>query len=415
MSDKKDIFFKKLDSFCDRYSDNYFILSSRPYSDFVEFQRFTIYTLCNLTKPQAISLINKIDFDVKIKEQFVVALENKLYDQHRSFASNPLLLNIMLLTFDNYAEIPEKLHLFYSNAFETLYSKHDATKAGYRRELKSGLSKDAFKRAFSYFCFISYYQGKIEFTEDEIETILQRIKKKFPSVEISNYLYDLVNAICVLYKEGLEYGFSHRSFQEYFTAIFLKELSDCDMQKMGLQLIKKDPDRVMHDNVFTMLRDMAEQRFEQNILLPLLIEVESQCVDGTDKYDFYLEKRKPEMIFRVFHETEGPSLCLGVSCEDSIVLFLFEMARYYVQKTKKQKRDMDESAKLLQGLIVSECGIQQETEFNGTDLPKDGNAYTMLKKTWVGDRIATLANLSVFLHKKQEETELDLSDLLEDL
>lgn len=135
LSDKKDAFFKKLDSFCDRYSDNYYILSSRPYSDFVEFQRFTIYTLCNLTKSQAVSLIKKIDFDADIKSQFVVALEDNLYDQHRSFASNPLLLNIMLLTFDNYAEIPEKLHLFYSNAFETLYSKHDATKAGYRREL----------------------------------------------------------------------------------------------------------------------------------------------------------------------------------------------------------------------------------------------------------------------------------------
>ena len=68
--------------------------------------------------------------------------------KHESFASNPLLLNIMLLTYDNYADIPEKLHLFYSNAFETLYIKHDATKGGYKREFKTKLSSDDFKRVF---------------------------------------------------------------------------------------------------------------------------------------------------------------------------------------------------------------------------------------------------------------------------
>ena len=131
-TDKKDAFFRKLDSFCDRYSENYFIISSRPYSEFVEFQRFSVLTLCKLEKEQAMSLVQKIEFEQEIKHRFIVALDEYLYERHESFASNPLLLNIMLLTFDNYAEIPEKLHLFYANAFETLYSKHDATKAGYR-------------------------------------------------------------------------------------------------------------------------------------------------------------------------------------------------------------------------------------------------------------------------------------------
>lgn len=57
VSAKKDIFFKKITDFCDRYSKKYFILSSRPYSEFVEFQRFTVLTLCKFTKKQAVSLI----------------------------------------------------------------------------------------------------------------------------------------------------------------------------------------------------------------------------------------------------------------------------------------------------------------------------------------------------------------------
>ena len=162
IAEKKSIFFKKITDFTDRYVNNYYIISSRPHSEFVEFQRFSVLSLCPFEKIQAISLIGKIDYDQSIKQSFMKALDEELYEKHTSFASNPLLLNIMLLTYDNYAEIPEKLHLFYSNAFETLYSKHDATKGGYKRELKAKLSFDAFKKVFSYFCFITYYQGKIE-------------------------------------------------------------------------------------------------------------------------------------------------------------------------------------------------------------------------------------------------------------
>ena len=158
LAERKNNFFKKITDFTDRYTNNYYIISSRPYSEFVEFQRFSVLSICPFEKEQAISLISKIDYDETIKQNFMKALDENLYDKHTSFASNPLLLNIMLLTYDNYAEIPEKLHLFYANAFETLYSKHDATKGGYKRELKSKLSFDAFKKVFSYFCFITYYQ-----------------------------------------------------------------------------------------------------------------------------------------------------------------------------------------------------------------------------------------------------------------
>ena len=59
-SNKKKSFLVKLTNFCDRYSENYFIVSSRPYSEFIEFQRFTVLSLCTFSKEQAVSLIEKI-------------------------------------------------------------------------------------------------------------------------------------------------------------------------------------------------------------------------------------------------------------------------------------------------------------------------------------------------------------------
>ncbi len=52
-----------------------------------------------LSKEQALSLIKKIEYDQNIKEKFYKELDEYLYDKYETFASNPLLLTIMLLTF----------------------------------------------------------------------------------------------------------------------------------------------------------------------------------------------------------------------------------------------------------------------------------------------------------------------------
>ena len=203
ITDKRDDFYKRLSDLCDQYPENYYIISSRPYSDFVEMQRFTVLSAIPFTKEQAISLVNKLSFDTEIKNRFVKALDDGLFEKHESFASNPLLLSIMLLTFDNYAEIPDKLHIFYANAFETLYQRHDATKAGFRREFKSKLSFDPFRKIFARFCFFTYFKNKIEFSRDEMIDYLYKSSKSIENFVPVNYLYDLLYSVCVMYKEGL--------------------------------------------------------------------------------------------------------------------------------------------------------------------------------------------------------------------
>lgn len=410
-TDKKDVFFRKLDSFCDRFSDNYFVISSRPYSEFVEFQRFSVLTLCKLSKEQALSLVNKIEFENEIKQRFLAALDERLYDRHKSFASNPLLLNIMLLTFDNYAEIPEKLHLFYANAFETLYSKHDATKAGFRRELQSSLSYDSFKRVFAYFCFITYHQGKFELSHDEIIAILKKINNSVVKFDPEKYVFDLVNSICVLYREGLNYKFTHRSFQEYFTAIFLKELSDQNMQKMGTELVKKDYFRATHDNVFYMLRDMAEPRFEQNILLPLVIEFESECEDE-DKYNYYFVETSPTISYCHINSDNKIHLVLYRDFDGEAVGFIYTMARYYISRDKDRAKQINEAEDKLKDFLVNERAYKVENNIEAIEYIKDNIVYGLIKQTWIGDTIQVMANLRGILENKRKAEELDLSCLL---
>lgn len=412
LTKNRDLFFKKLDSFCDKYSKNYFIISSRPFSEFVEFQRFTVIDTCPFSKKQAIELVNKIDFEKDIKQRFVNALDAELFEKHESFASNPLLLNIMLLTYDNYAEIPEKLHLFYANAFETMYSKHDATKAGYRREMKSELSYDSFKKVFSYFCFVTYVQGRTEFSYDDLVVALNKISINKVVFEVSNYIYDLVNALCVLYKEGLNYKFTHRSFQEYFVAFFLKELPDESMKQLGRQIIYKDTLRASNDNVFGMLCDMAEDRFEQNILLPILKEYEKDAPD--DKYAFCFNKVVQSIVFDHYPETGDIkiALCISMDYSDNILEFIRSYIYRFLIKSDYEKEQEQLASDRIFDYLTSNKDYQIGTEIELNDILNDHILYDFISETWIGKHVYIMSKLNEQLEVKQEKMEIDLSELL---
>ena len=83
------------DKFCKRFPDNNYILTSRPNTDFIEFQRFSVFQISELTPEQSISLIKKLNYsESKVVDEFIKELNDNLYTTHKSFASNPLLFNI---------------------------------------------------------------------------------------------------------------------------------------------------------------------------------------------------------------------------------------------------------------------------------------------------------------------------------
>ena len=406
-SDKKKTFFKKLTDFSDKYSENYFIISSRPESEFIEFQRFTVLELCNFTKGQAISLVSKIDFDVEIKEKFIKALDSKLYDEHTSFASNPLLLNVMLLTFENYAEIPEKVHLFYAQAFDTLLTKHDATKGGFQRSFKTKLAHDVFKKVIAKFCYITYYHNKLKFTHDELVKYLKNSRINGVDFSCDDMIADLKDALCFIYRDGINYFFTHRSFQEYFTAFFLSNLNDENMKKMSLKLIKKNPNRATYDSTFSMLYDMTTERFEQNILLPLLESIEKDNIK--DKYDFYFKFIKPEFTFHYSHNNEKIDLYFSHSSNNIatfIKMFAYKYWRFSIKIAKIEEEKLFEYLVNIRGNAINQ-------NITYKNIIKDRQIYNMLKKTWIGEHIKTMANLKDILIAKKHENDLDLKEMLE--
>ncbi|SCZ10817.1 NACHT domain-containing protein [Alkaliphilus peptidifermentans] len=394
--------------FCDKYNENYYIISSRPNDTFISLQRFTVIESLDFSKEQAISLVEKLDYDKPIKERFLEELKSNLYDNHKSFASNPLLLNIMLLTFDNYAEIPEKLHIFYSNAFETLYSKHDATKGGYKREMLSKLSYDNFKRIFAKFCFTTYIKNCYEFTIDELIDYMNDVLKTTEvECNIQFYINDLIHAICALYLDGNKYKFTHRSFQEYFTAVYLKELSDVQQSKVSVYLIENRGFGYKHDKVFDMFYDMAKDRFERNIIIPLLKELENKMDRNDERYLEYFRSLVEGISIKQGDNGEV-QLWKVSSLKNPKADFIFYITKKY-PIAKHIYSNEDYVKRLLMQLKEEEM---EELSFDCKDIINDIELYEYVNKSWIGESVLLATNLLKELTIKQNKIINDLNELL---
>lgn len=269
-----------------RYDLNQFIMSSRP-SDFSMYERFTVLQLMPMEKKQSLQLIKQLQFSDEgkiIKERFLEKLDKELYMSHQDFASNPLLLTIMLMTFEQYADIPSKVHIFYQEAYETLAKKHDASKGGFSRRLKTGLSSEEYAKYFAEFCSRSYIKEKFDFSRDDFTRIFDslNIVKRHP-INLDDFIYDACVSICLMYYEGTEYHFAHRSFQEYFCALYFSRQKDKNLLKIG-RAFEQKKQRGYTDETFAMLYDMIPDKVEEYIFLPFLEKIFSQ-IKGTDPDD----------------------------------------------------------------------------------------------------------------------------------
>ena len=405
-SENQKEFFKKLNDFCDKYPENHYILSSRPYSEseFIEFQRFTVLKAVSFTKEQAISLITKIEYpDEELKDKFIRDLESGLYDRHKSFASNPLLLNIMLSTYNDYAEIPQKLHLFYYQAFDTMLSKHDATKS-YRRKMLSDLSSDTFKESFAIFCFLTYQKAKTEFTFPEIDEIFKKFPPRIKNVlNIRNFIDDLENCLCVLYKEGNRYKFSHRSFQEYFVAYFLNIQTDSKMRDYSFLLIESGKFSISADSVFFMLEDMSTQRFNNNILIPLLTKFEEAKSKDEDLFEYYILNFPVKII--VNSDSNNRPLSLGfIHVQENLQSFIYYFFDNTINYTSYRTIDNNP--------LISFCKDNHliEQPIGPEDIIENKELFDLFKKSWVGQKILSLTHYKQKLIEDLKEDEIVLED-----
>lgn len=277
---------------CIRYPDLQIIITSRPSAnDAIEswgpFEHLKL-TPFNLNKVE--ELINKTDEDQTEKEKFIEIVRDKLFDTHESFLSTPLLALIMFLTFQVGGQIPDKLHEFYHRAFEALYYRHDNEKGHYARKRYTSLSRDEFLRMLSAVCAITYFDGHTSSPESEFRKVINSASD-IENIKLDSFRFldDLIESVCLLQKDGTDVLYTHRSFQEYFTATFILNSEVLDTFGLINRLISRQG----FDNVVAMIGEMNREFIEKKWVvrwLTLFAEkmADVDCVKRPIEYARYM-------------------------------------------------------------------------------------------------------------------------------
>lgn len=282
---------KEIIDLTENYKNNVFIVTSRPDEQFLFWSYFTELEIMPLNKNKASLLIKKLDFEKQIKNDFIKNFDF-IFKNYDSFASNPLLLTLMLITYRDVYSIPNKVTQLYSQIYDTLFLRHDATK-GHTREHFSKLDYTEFATVFSAFCLLSYIKRKVRFTHSEIFKYLAGTKKltKISFNEIS-FEKDLLQSVCFLIQEGYHFTFIHKTFQEYFTASYIvKNCGSNTRYKLfnSLVLIENLSSYNVMDMIFELNRDI----FEKEFLIPLLLKIKEDT-----KFNQIKEKEKSFHLFK---------------------------------------------------------------------------------------------------------------------
>ncbi|MEI9987831.1 MAG: NACHT domain-containing protein [Aliidongia sp.] len=298
LQEKKDSIQNQIIQLTENYPKTRIIVTSRPDTGFSSWPSFEVASVSPLERNDVMELIEKSEFDDESKSLFLKRLRGtNLFQRHHSFLTNPLLASMMLLTFSHNFDIPDRMHLFYQQAFDALYQRHDSYKAGgFKRQFKTKLSEDVFKRTISYFCLITYYEEVFTFTRDEaIEALKKAINLAEAKADAPDLLDDLNGCVCFLIVDGLQYIFSHRSFQEYFAASCMAHVSSDKFESLISKFSKRP-----NDQVITLLADMNPEALRRLYILPV-----------SDRFSDKIQLSSRIKSVSLFHEYTKMVFCIS--------------------------------------------------------------------------------------------------------
>lgn len=203
-------------------SEAIIILTSRPEAQLPGISNSNTFKFSPLTLEQAKSLLIRYDAigQTDVGERLIKEVESV----PTKFLETPLLLSLLYRTYGFNNSIASKISTFYDEIYIAMYKGHDLTKKGYVREKKSLLDFEEFRkllRAFS-FTLLSSKKENMKSYSEAINYIEKAIKlSKVTPSSPSNFFNDLLSSVPLMYKDGLDYKFMHRTIMEFFAAEFI--------------------------------------------------------------------------------------------------------------------------------------------------------------------------------------------------
>jgi hypothetical protein len=213
---------------------------------------------------------------------------------------------------------------------------------------------------FREFCAKSYRKGDYEFSHGKFDGYFGKLKslsRMDPNMmKLDNFLFDVCHSACLMYEEGQNYHFLHRSFQEYFFADYYSRQDDTTLMKLGSYIDTADQILFDEGSAFDMLYDLAQDKVERFIIMPFLALIYDNEGDE-DKYWLFLTKGYDFWVYQIYRDDV---------IEDA-------KAKYNIHERHGMIRYENSPSSVILSLILKVIGadLQFKTEKPGTDLMYD--------------------------------------------
>jgi len=261
-----------LQKFITKTSNNLFIITSRPEMALNTFSEFKEFNVKALLKSEAFELIKKIGNNSEKSLNLIKKLNDDDIENINEFLQSPLLVSLLYKKFEHRENIPLNLQEFYYDVFEALFQDHDLTKGdSFIRNKKTKLSFSEFFQVLRELGFSTFKKGELEYNDAVLNKYLQDVNKRLPNISFKPYDFidDLVKAVPLFSKEGLQYKWSHKSFQEYFAAEFICRDTK-DMQFEILSTMYHSSKFEKFNFVFSLCYDIDYKSFRKSVLVPYI-------------------------------------------------------------------------------------------------------------------------------------------------
>lgn len=210
------------------------LVTARPSAEIQKSRLFKTISLQGLNAKDYKPFLEKLGVNSEKSLEITEAIRNSpsgVVD----LIKTPLMMTLLLMVYESEKEIPSELPEFFDKLFSTMFTRHDRLKAGFIRKHHSGLSESQLQRFFEAFCFSVVQQGfGRSLTTDQFSKAFDKAcgYSSESACEIEKFRRDIVKVACLMLEEGFDLTtFLHKSIAEYFSAAFVKKLSDESAEK----------------------------------------------------------------------------------------------------------------------------------------------------------------------------------------